>query len=44
MIMVKVGNGKDLHVDAIADNILRNRGAGTPLILVRSGGDDQRGG
>ncbi len=39
MIVVKVGGGKDLHVDAIADDIAALTAAGTPLILVHGGAE-----
>ena len=39
MIVVKVGGSKDLHVDAIADDIAALTAAGTPLILVHGGAE-----
>jgi acetylglutamate/LysW-gamma-L-alpha-aminoadipate kinase len=39
MIVVKVGGGKDLHVDAVVADIAALRQAGQPLILVHGGAE-----
>lgn len=39
MIVIKVGGGKDLNVDAIVADIAALRAAGTPLLLVHGGAE-----
>ena len=45
MIVVKVGGGKDIDVDAVVDNLVGLSETGQPLVLVHGGGrDPQRSG
>lgn len=39
MIVIKVGGGKDLNIDAIVDDIAALRAAGRPLLLVHGGAE-----